>query len=113
MTTKTKNEKIPPKWLKSALEAMSIAFDNDSGLIKPLLTEDTKQRAISLFRHSIDNLEADEAWPFIKMADLLDDPNDKMRLYIRSLKFEYSIYAIKFILSKILQDHPDIIDKYL
>ena len=108
-----KNTAIKKKeWELVALEAIKLAFDNDGNVLKNLSPTE-KAKAIELFYRAIDVLKADLCWPFIKLADLLEDDKEKCKLYARSLMVEDNIYAMKYLFKKINQDHPEILHEYL
>lgn len=98
-------------WVTLALEAMNIAFDENHHSPKPWLSVEDREKSINLLKKSI-QLDANEAWPFIKLAELIDNPLEKMSLYIRSLDFEDNIYAYRYIYKQIIKDHPELINNY-
>jgi len=108
----TKNSNKAPKWLNKALEAMEIAFD-ENGLVKKNITGSDKKRAITFLKEVISVYKADEYWPYVKLADLIDDNDKKASLYYQSLKYSPNVYAYKFLYEKILKDNPNILDKYI
>lgn len=108
-----KNTAIKKKeWELVALEAIKLAFDSNGTVLQNLSPTD-RSKAIELFYKAIDVLKADLYWPFIKLADLIDDDKQKYRLYARSLLVEDNIYAIKYLFKRIIHDHPEIINEYL
>lgn len=99
------------EWELVALEAMGIAFDHNGVVSKSLKSKD-KTIAISLLYKAINNLNADLCWPFIKLADLIDDEKEKIKLHIRAYTVEDNIYSIKFLFKQLLKDHPAILNQY-
>jgi len=97
-------------WQKIAIEAFDIAFDSDGN--KKAINNDLLNSSIELFYSSIAH-GADEYWPYIKLADILTDPAEKTKLYIRALRVEKNTYSISYLFDKILLDNPNILDKYL
>jgi hypothetical protein len=99
----------PLDWTKIALEGIEIAFDKD-GLVKKNLTQKDKNKAKQLIQKSIELYDVDEAWPYIKLADLLDNDLEKFKLYLKSLEFEETIYALRFILNFLTKNNKDILN---
>lgn len=100
------------KWLGPALEAMNIAFETDGSIKKNLSSADKKQ-AIALFKQVIYKHGADEAWPYIKLADLVEEDSIKFNLYYQSIKYEDTIYAYRFLYQTLVRDNTKLIAKYL
>jgi len=104
------NKKLKP-WEIIALQGMELAFDSKGSVLKDL-SNDNKQKAIELLYRSIE-LKADLCWPYIKLADLIDNHKEKIKLYFKAYLIEDNIFSIKFLFKQILQDHPHILDNYL
>lgn len=100
------------KWEIVALEGIDLAFDSD-GNVKKNLPPAVKKKAIELLYKSIDEYDAHLYWPYVKLVDLIDDENEKMKLHIRAYLKEDNIYSIKFIFKKIIKDNPNIINNYM
>jgi hypothetical protein len=107
-----KNKPKKKEWELVALEAIKLAFNNN-GDVRNDLDIETKNKAIELFYKAIDTLNPDLCWPFIKLADLVEDKKEKIKLNIRAYKAEENIYAMKFLFKQIVEDYPEILDKYL
>lgn len=73
-------------WSKLAIRAIKIGFDKDEQVNKNKTNEQLEQ-ARNLLRESI-AMQPEEAWPYIKLADLLDDKDEKIKIYKESLKIE-------------------------
>lgn len=106
-----KNKELK-EWEKTALKAMDLSFEKD-GTIKKNLPPENKIKSIELLYKAINEMNADLAWPFIKLADLIDDNQRKTALYVRSLAVEETIYSIKYLFKQILKDKPNILDEYI
>lgn len=98
-------------WKTFALEAFDLAF-SASGNKKENLSNETLTEAIGLFYKSILS-GADEYWPYIKLADLVEDKKEKTKLYIRAFRVEPNQYSVQYLFDQILKDNPFILDKYL
>lgn len=99
-------------WISVALDAMDIAFDNEHHYPNRSISTQLKNQAIGLLEKSINELGANEAWPFIKLAELIDDPEYKMSLYVRSMEYDKHIAIYEYVYEKICNDYPEIISKY-
>jgi hypothetical protein len=97
-------------WQKIALEAFNIAFDNNEN--KKNINNDLLNTAIELFYNSIAH-GADKYWPYIKLADLIEDKKEKTKLYIQAFRVEPNQYSAQYLFDQILKDNPFILDKYL
>lgn len=97
-------------WRSIALEAFDLVFDTNGN--KKSINEDSLHSAIDLFYKSI-SYGANEYWPYIKLADLVTDPSEKIKLYIRAYRVEPNPYSVEYIFRKILEDDPKILDRYL
>lgn len=78
-------------WTKLALRAIKIGFDKDEQVDKTKTKEQLEQ-AINLLKESI-KLEPEEAWPYIKLADLLSDKQEKIKIYKESIKVDPTDFA--------------------
>lgn len=69
-------------WKELALEAISFSKDESRIL-----------ESIDIFEKIFENEKVDEAWPFLKYADLIDHPVEKLNLYTKSYKIEPNVYS--------------------
>jgi hypothetical protein len=97
-------------WHDLASAAFNLAYTPDG--IKKNINSDTLNSVIDLFYKSI-SAGADEYWPYLKLADLVEDDKEKTKLYIQAFRIEPNPYSAQYLLNKILKDNPDILDKYL
>lgn len=73
-------------WIRIGLKAVKIGFDLNEQL-DPSKSKEEIEEAKKLFYECI-KLKPEEAWPYIKLADLIDDKKEKIRIYQESLKVE-------------------------
>lgn len=78
-------------WTKLAVRAIKIGFDKDEQ-VDTTKTSEQLEQARDLLRESI-ALEPEEAWPYIKLADLLTDKEEKIKIYKESIKVEPTDFA--------------------
>lgn len=97
------------EWENLALEAMSIAFDKD-GQPKKNIDQTDLKKAIDLFYKSINTLQPDLAWPFLKLADLVHDKKEKIELYLRAYQIEENIYSAAYLFKEIMKKKLDIVN---
>lgn len=98
------------KWETIALQAFDIAYTPQGD--KKNIDQQTQDHAVSLFYDSI-AAGADKYWPYIKLADLITDKKEQIKLYIQAFRVEPNDYSIKYLFDQILLDHPAILDSYL
>lgn len=109
MSTKKQSLK---KWEIEALVAIQLAFD-EQGLVKKHITTEDKNKAINILYNVIDNLKPDLAWPFIKLADLVYDNKEKIKLYAKAYVIEENIYSIKVLFKHIVSLKPQLLTDLL
>lgn len=100
------------EWEKLSLKAIEIAFDS-SGAVKKNISEQDKKNSIDLLNRAINEHNASAAWPYIKLADLIDDEKEKTKIYIKSFFIEENEYALRYLFKKIIRDYPKILYDYL
>jgi len=81
---------IKQDWRSVALKAVSAVFDGDGKLDKTKTTH--VKFAKKMLYKSLD-MNPDEAWPFIKLGDLVEDPKERCRLYKKSIDIEPTVTA--------------------
>lgn len=99
------------KWIAPALKAINLVFDNN-GQVDRTKPDTEIEKAKKYFYKSLENSPT-EAWPYIKLADLVTDTNEKTKLHIKALKIEENKYSIYYLFNQIIKDNPNILDKYL
>jgi inosine/xanthosine triphosphate pyrophosphatase family protein len=98
-------------WTMLALKGLNLAFNND-GQIDTSKSQIEIEEAKKYLYNSL-NYNPTEAWPYIKLADLVEDHKEKTKLYIQAFRIEPNPYSARYLIDKILKDNPDILDKYL
>jgi hypothetical protein len=93
-------------WENLALLANNIAFDADG--TKKNIDIDTTKKAIGLFYKSI-NKGANKYWPYVKLADLIEDFKEKTQLHIEAFKIEPNEFSLRYLSDKIFKDSPELI----
>lgn len=80
-------------WISLGLKAIRLGFDENEQLDS---TKSDKEinRSKELFYECI-KLKPEEAWPYIKLADLINDKKEKIRIYQEGLKAEENNDFIK------------------
>lgn len=73
-----------PNWKDLALKAISLSFDKNE-VLDPNKVENYSESRKLL---ELSTKESDEAWPFLKYAELLDDYKSKIDLYGRSFEIK-------------------------
>jgi hypothetical protein len=101
---------MKPNWRHLALEAFNLVYTEDGD--KKDVNSDILNNAIDLFYKSISS-GAEEYWPYIKLADLIEDTKEKTKLYIQAFRTEPNSYSEQYLFNRILKDNPDILDQYL
>lgn len=76
-------------WVNLALEAIKLSFDENHNLDPN--KEKNYKNSISLFEQSFKS--ANQAWPFLKCADLYSDLEERTNLYLRSFEIEKTNFA--------------------
>lgn len=79
------------QWIQLGLRAMKLGFDQNEQ-VDPTKSEEEIKQSIELFYKAIE-LGATDAWPFIKLADLISDDQEKIRLYKESLNIKQTMFA--------------------
>lgn len=79
------------QWIQLGLRAMKLGFDQNEQ-VDPTKSQEEIKQCIELFYKSIE-LGATDAWPFIKLADLISDDQEKIRLYKESLNVKQTMFA--------------------
>jgi hypothetical protein len=97
------------EWRMLALQAVEIAFTEFGD--KKNISQNDLSSAISLFYQSI-LAGANQYWPYIKLADLVVNEQEKLKLYAQAWKIEQNIYSAEKLFNQILIDHPNILDTY-
>lgn len=109
MSTKKQSLK---KWEIEALVGINLAFDSNGSVKKDLSAED-RNKAINILYNVIDNLKPDLAWPFIKLADLIYDDKEKIKLHTKAYIIEENIYSIKVLFKHIVSLKPQLLTDLL
>lgn len=112
MSTKKQSKQSLKKWEIEALVGINLAFDSNGSVKKDLSAED-KNKAIGILYGVTDNMQPDLAWPFIKLADLIDDSKEKIKLYARAYIVEENIYSMKTLFKHIVSINPKILTDLL
>jgi hypothetical protein len=73
-------------WILLGLKAIKLGFD-DNEQVDPNKSTEEIESAKKHFYKCLEN-EPTEAWPYIKLADLISEKEEKIRLYNESLKVE-------------------------
>jgi hypothetical protein len=73
-------------WIKTGIKAIKKGFDLNEQ-IDPTKSEEEIEEAKKLFYKCIEQ-GPEEAWPYIKLADLLTDKEEKIKVYKQSLLIE-------------------------
>jgi hypothetical protein len=94
-----------------ALKGLNLAFNND-GQIDTSKSQIEIEEAKKYLYHSL-NYNPTEAWPYIKLADLVEDHKEKIKLYIQAFRTEPNQHSTKYLFDQILKDNPSILDRYL
>lgn len=78
-------------WIVLGLKAVKLGFD-DNEQIDPNKSDEEIQSAKHYFYKCLEN-NPTEAWPYIKLADLIDDKKEKIRLYKEALIIQENDFA--------------------
>jgi len=78
-------------WTSLAVRAIKIGFDKDEQ-VDTTKSEGQLEQARNLLAESI-KLQPEEAWPYIKLADLVTDKQEKIKIYKESIKVEPTDFA--------------------
>jgi hypothetical protein len=98
-------------WTMLAFKGLNLAFNNEQQIDTSKSQVQIKEAKKYLYK-SLEN-KPSEAWPYLKLADLVEDPKEKIKLYIQAFRVEPNIYSAQYLFNKILEDNPNILDKYL
>lgn len=98
-------------WTLLALKALNLAFNNDEQIDTSKSQSEIEEAKKYLYSSLV--YSPNEAWPFIKLAELVDDPKEKTRLHTQAFIVEPNHYSARYLMDKILEDNPNILDKYL
>lgn len=70
-------------WIALGLKAIKLGFD-DNEQVDPSKSAEEIQSAKHYFYQCLEN-KPTEVWPYIKLADLVDEKEEKIRLYTEAL----------------------------
>jgi hypothetical protein len=73
-------------WIILGLKAINLAFDNNEQVDPDKSIEEIESAKQYLYK-CLEN-KPTEAWPYIKLADLISEEEEKIRLYNEALKVE-------------------------
>lgn len=90
------------RWIMLGLKAIKLGFDSNEQ-IDPNKSDEDIQSAKDYFYECLEN-NPTEAWPYIKLADLIDEKKEKIRLYKEALIVQENDF-VKARLYDLLIDH--------
>lgn len=68
--------------------------------------ESDKDKSVSLYKQSIE-LDPDESWPYIKLADLLRDKNDKIKLLKKAMTIDENPWSRILLIDILMIDNKE------